>query len=233
VLVLDAYLEQQARWPTAGRHVLAQFDDAWVVVYQAFRPEIADEAARLGRFGAAFSLSRMSWIKPNFLWMMFRSGWATKVGQERVLAIRLVRSFFERALREAVPSTYPNHRYESKDAWQEAVHKSEVRLQWDPDHDPTGQPVVRRALQLGLRGAMLAEYASTAILELRDITDVVAAERVHAKSPFTHLRTPRESVFSPADPLAEAAIGIDRDASILPAVDCAHTAGMRQRPDGS
>ena len=29
--------------------------------------------------------------------------------------------------------------------------KSCVRLQWDPDHDPTGAPEKRRAIQLGLR----------------------------------------------------------------------------------
>ena len=39
-----------------------------------------------GYFGGAFSLDRMSWIKPNFLWMMFRSGWGTKEGQEVTLA---------------------------------------------------------------------------------------------------------------------------------------------------
>jgi hypothetical protein len=36
----------------------------------------------------------MSWIKPNFLWVMYRSGWGTKAGQELTLALRLRRSFF-------------------------------------------------------------------------------------------------------------------------------------------
>ena len=36
---------------------------------------------------------------------------------------------------------------------------SEVRLQWDPDHDPHGRPLARRALQLGLRGEALTSRA--------------------------------------------------------------------------
>ncbi|MFT5999906.1 MAG: hypothetical protein ACI81P_002365 [Neolewinella sp.] len=34
--------------------------------------------------GPAFSYQRMSWIKPNFLWMMYRCGWAKKQDQERL-----------------------------------------------------------------------------------------------------------------------------------------------------
>ncbi|MFM7854759.1 MAG: DUF4291 family protein [Flammeovirgaceae bacterium] len=30
---------------------------------------------------AGLSLNRMTWMKPNFLWMMYRSGWATKHNQ--------------------------------------------------------------------------------------------------------------------------------------------------------
>jgi hypothetical protein len=40
----------------------------------------------------------MTWIKPSFLWMAYRSGWGTKPGQERVLAIKIKRSGFEWAL---------------------------------------------------------------------------------------------------------------------------------------
>lgn len=40
VLRTEPYLDQTARWPQTGRHVLAQFDDARVVVYQAYRPSI-------------------------------------------------------------------------------------------------------------------------------------------------------------------------------------------------
>src|SRR5688572_14610926 len=93
-------------WPDSGRHILAQYDDDSVVVYQAYRSSIADFAVAHRRFGGEFSLSRMSWIKPNFLWMMYRSGWAAKENQERILAVRLKSRFFESLLERAVPSTF-------------------------------------------------------------------------------------------------------------------------------
>src|SRR4051794_29690087 len=46
----------------------------------------------------------MSWVKPNFLWMMYRSGWGAKEGQEVTLALRLRRQFFDALLAQAVPS---------------------------------------------------------------------------------------------------------------------------------
>ncbi len=91
MLAIESYKRLSTDWPTAGRHILAQYDQDGVIVYQAFRPAIAVEALSLQRFGASFSRSRMSWIKPNFLWMMYRCGWATKPGQERVLAVRVRR----------------------------------------------------------------------------------------------------------------------------------------------
>ena len=83
-----SYAEQVRRWPTLGRHILAQFDDDSIIVYQAYRGEIGNFAVKHGYFGGAFSYSRMSWIKPNFLWMVYRSDWGRSQGQEVVLAIR-------------------------------------------------------------------------------------------------------------------------------------------------
>ncbi|WP_425365083.1 DUF4291 family protein [Eubacterium ruminantium] len=39
---------------------------------------IANEAVAKGAFGSHFSMNRMSWIKPSFLWMMYRCGWCGK-----------------------------------------------------------------------------------------------------------------------------------------------------------
>ena len=135
-LITEPYLAQDARWPRSGRHILAQFDAESVVVYQAYRPEIGHFAARHGYFGGGFSLGRMSWIKPNFLWMMYRSGWGTKEGQEVTLAVRLRRDAFDEILRLAVHSTFMPEVYGTHEAWQRAVAGSDVRLQWDPDHGP-------------------------------------------------------------------------------------------------
>jgi hypothetical protein len=59
-LITEPYLAQQDRWPSSGRHILAQFDDESVIVYQAYRPAIGHFAARHGCFGGGFSLNRMS-----------------------------------------------------------------------------------------------------------------------------------------------------------------------------
>src|SRR5215831_13463338 len=75
-----------------------RYDDRTITVYQAYSPAIAAPAVAAGRFVPPFSRDRMTWIKPSFLWMMYRSGWATKVGQERVLAITIDREGFEWAL---------------------------------------------------------------------------------------------------------------------------------------
>jgi hypothetical protein len=59
------YAKQAARWPKSGGHILAQYDEESVVVYQTYRPSIGRFAAEHGYFGGEFSLSRMSWIKPK------------------------------------------------------------------------------------------------------------------------------------------------------------------------
>ena len=105
-LRLEPYVAQAARWPRAGKHVMAQFDADSVVVYQAYRPAIGRFAATHGWFGGDFSLARMSWIKPNFLWMMYRSGWGQQANQEVVLAVWLRRDAFDEILAQAVASSF-------------------------------------------------------------------------------------------------------------------------------
>ena len=44
---VQSYVEQREReWPAEGRHILAQFDEESVVVYQAYCPAIADYAVK-------------------------------------------------------------------------------------------------------------------------------------------------------------------------------------------
>lgn len=174
---------------------MAQYDATSIYVYQAYRPAIATYAVRHQQFGGEFSFSRMSWIKPNFLWMMFRSGWATKEGQERILAVRLYRSFFDELLHAAVASSFAASGYATQQEWRARVEQSEVRLQWDPDHDPTGNVVERRAIQLGLRGEMLKRYAQLEVVSIEDITEFVTEQREHAAGDFSSLVIPEERPY--------------------------------------
>ena len=196
----ERYYVQLSRWPETGRVILANFDDQSVVVYQAYRPEIGDFAATHGYFGGDFKLSRMSWIKPNFLWMMYRCGWATKQGQEVVLAIRIPRTAFDEILSQAVYSSYKPELYASRDAWKNAVASSDVRLQWDPDHNPDGSTTERRAIQLGLRGDVLKKYSRDWIVEIEDVSDFVREQRGNsASSRYDQLKTPLEQVYPVSD----------------------------------
>ncbi|MDZ8066590.1 MAG: DUF4291 domain-containing protein [Nostoc sp. DedQUE08] len=198
-LITEPYFTQVSNWPENGRHILAQYDDHSIVVYQAYRPAIGNFAATYGYFGGEFSFERMSWIKPNFLWMMYRSGWGTKNGQEVVLAIWIKRSAFEEILAAAVHSSYVPELYPDKSAWQRALRKSQVRLQWDPDHHPSGTRLGRRAIQLGLRGEVLAAYAKDWIVNIEDISDFVQKQRQNIKSDCAELITPQERVYSVFD----------------------------------
>lgn len=192
------YREQAQAWPSEGQHILAHHDDSTVIVYQAYRPAIGLWAAEHGRLdGPHFSLNRMSWIKPNFLWMMYRSGWGTKEGQEVTLGLRIRRTFFDQLLRDAVPSGFDDARHASREAWQAAVESSDVRLQWDPDHAPDGRRLARRAVQLGLRGQTLARFAHEELLEVIDLSAFVEAQRSFAVGDHAELLTPIERVYQP------------------------------------
>lgn len=190
---------------------MAQFDHESVIVYQAYRPAIGRYAAAHGYFGGEFSLTRMSWIKPNFLWMMYRSGWGTKEGQEVTLAVRLWRAAFDQILRSAVHSAFVPGTYASRDEWSQAVAVSSVRLQWDPDHDPAGNRLERRAIQLGLRGGVLESYVREWIVGIEDISDFVAEQRTHARTgpPYDRLLTPREDPYPVTEPEVASRLGID------------------------
>lgn len=203
------YTEQQNIWPQSGRHIMAQYDAENITVYQAYRPEIGHYAAEHQQFGGPFSFSRMSWIKPNFLWMMYRSGWGTKEGQEVTLAVTIPRSLFDEILSLAVPSTYTSALYPSQEEWKQAVAQSSVRLQWDPDHGPHGEPIERKAIQLGLRGDILERYARSEVVRIDDISEFVAQQRNNLHAGLNKLITPKELVYTPTLPEAFTKIGLD------------------------
>lgn len=173
------YKNYEEKLPQEGYHILSQHQNNSIFVYQAFNPKIATYAIEHQKFGGThYKFERMSWIKPNFLWMMYRSGWASKENQERILAIEINKSNFEKILKQAIHSSFVESIYETKEKWKEALSNSNVRLQWDPDHDPKGEKLNRRAIQLGLRGATLKEFNEQWINSIEDITDFVSAQRL-------------------------------------------------------
>ena len=131
------------------RQVRALYDDDSVTVHQASPVRIAGPAVAAGRFVPPFSMTRMTWIKPSFLWMMYRCGWARKSGQERVLSIRISRTGFEWVLAHPCLSHAERPTYPSRKAWQERRDSSPVRVQWDPERDVAGNPLSWRPKSKG------------------------------------------------------------------------------------
>ncbi|MGW3114362.1 DUF4291 domain-containing protein [Streptomyces sp. NPDC001091] len=148
-----------------------------ITVYQAYRPEIGRAAARDGRFPAAWSRSRMTWIKPSFLWMMYRCGWGAKEGQETVLAVDITRDGFEWALRNACLSHHVPELHGTPADWKRRLREAPTRVQWDPERDLRLDPLPHRSLQLGLAGEAAARYADEWIVGIRDVTPL--AREVH------------------------------------------------------
>ncbi|NLR66270.1 DUF4291 domain-containing protein [Chitinophaga varians] len=199
----------QETLPSSGKQLIAQQTADTLVVYQAFQPAIANYAVAHQAFGGnAYSYDRMSWIKPNFLWMMYRCGWAAKEGQERVLAVHLPKIFFEEILSKAVPSSYKPWLFPEMDAWQSALKTSDVRLQWDPDHDPNGNKLERRAIQLGLRGGTLKEFGQRQIVAIEDITDFVKEQHLVLQRNPDALEVPEESLYTLEDAVIRSIIDL-------------------------
>lgn len=159
------------------REIRALFDDEAVTVYQAYSSTIADAALAAGRFVPPFKVGRMTWIKPSFLWMMYRSGWATKPDQERVLAITITRAGFEWALAHSSLSHHDPAVYASHSDWSEIKSTAPVRIQWDPERSLRLEPLDHRAIQIGLGGAAADRYVNDWIVAIADATSL--ARQIH------------------------------------------------------
>jgi hypothetical protein len=181
------YLEHRITWPVRGNHILADFDEETITVYQAYNKEIADAIVKNQNLHAeeclnsGYRFTRMSWIKTNFLWMMYRSNWAQKKNQERVLAFRITRTGFDEILANAVinlmsaPKAMKNEIPVAEKG--DELNTAKVRkvvLQWDPDRQANMDKLVtRRAIQLGLSDEMLIKFSKEFIVSVCDITDFV------------------------------------------------------------
>jgi hypothetical protein len=139
-------------------------------VYQAFSPEIASRAVAAQTFVPPFSLARMTWIKPSFCWMMYRSGWATKQGQECILRIEISRDGFEWALANSCLSSFDPSIHDSSEAWRAALELATVRVQWDPERSMRLDALPYRTIQVGLRAEAVRAYVTDWIVGIEDVT---------------------------------------------------------------
>lgn len=213
----ELYTIVKSTWPLNGKTILAVHSkncDAkqknYIIVYQAYKPSIAKYAVEHQTFKNCpdFSTNRMSWIKTNFLWMMFRSGWATKKDQERILAISLTTEGFEEMLKMATAAC-SNKITNTKEETPKEAAVVQVRLQWDPDHDPFGGKLERRAIQLGIRGNVLDAFINTWVTRIDDITEFVEQQREFVqKNQLEFLKVPVETYYYIDDDALRKHIGL-------------------------
>lgn len=189
------------------RQVRAFFDHEHIRVYQAFNERIAARAVKAGTFVSPFKKERMTWIKPSFLWMMYRCGWAEKdENQTRVLAIDMKIDGFLAALESACLSKFYPHLHGDQDNYRLLKEQKPVRIQWDPERDLQLNPLNHRAIQIGLSGSAVHRYIDEWIYKITDITDFVRsvkATRDQGNEAQALAMLPEERPFSLPDHVRE------------------------------
>jgi hypothetical protein len=191
---MSSTIEQPS--PPPERQIRAVYGERTIRVYQAYSPAIAEPAIAAQRFVTPFRRGRMTWIKPSFLWMMYRAGWATKEGQERILAIDVLRSGFEWALAHASLSHFDRTIHASPEAWKHEMESAPVRIQWDPERTIQLAALPWRTIQIGLSGAAVDRYVDEWTCRIEDVTAVAHLIRTalahgdveHATSLLPHER---------------------------------------------
>ena len=146
--------------------------------------------------------------------MMYRSGWGTKPGQERILAVEITRDGFEWALARAVLSHYDPNIYASEKRWMELKSNSTVRAQWDPERSITLAPLNYRTIQIGLGGEAVVRYTRQWIVSIADVTPLTARICHHVASgevAAACAALPRETIYPVSEFIGER-IGADSSA---------------------
>ncbi|GEM_PF-1832184 len=182
-------LSGQADWPedlgraysvnTLGWHfpfrrmIRAIYGDETIRVYQNMNDDGADFFLANQVLPGTFLKRSRVWIKPSFLWTMKRSEWATASGRDRVIAVDLMRSTFEKLLeRSHLLDPIMGVHYYSEDGFYNDAELNPNYVQWDPDKDLDGSRMFRRSLMLGIAPQFLGDY-ERGIVALTDISSRV------------------------------------------------------------
>ena len=192
---LDYYENLKAHIEHDGKQIVTGYQtENDIIVYQAYNPQIAAYAIEHQKFGGSnYSFNRMTWIKPNFLWMMYRCGWASKPNQERVLAISISKDFFIKLLREGQVTSMKQAHYKEESIWRKFLNTSEVRIQWDPHHRPDESKLERKAIQIGIKGGLQKEFGTKQINFIKDITHFVKEQKMYIdRGDYPYLKIPIE-----------------------------------------
>ncbi|CAA6810481.1 MAG: Unknown protein [uncultured Sulfurovum sp.] len=188
------------------KEIRATYTDDTIRIYQAYSDAIADSALAHGKFiSPPFKTERMTWIKPSFLWMMYRAGWGKKDdNQKRILAIDISREGFEWALEHSLMS---NHTSEyTKEEWKKLKETTPVRIQWDPERDLFLEPLNYRAIQIGLSNEAVPLYVNEWIQNITEVTEL--ASEIHSLIQDNNIEEaklllPKEIPYIPSEKIQE------------------------------
>ena len=154
--------------------IRANYDNNTIVMYQAYNDAIADAAIKAQCFVSPFSTRRMTWFKPSFRWLMHRSNWGKKSGQNRILAVHIHREAWEDALSRGVLTHPEPSIHGSREAWREKFEAASVHVQWDPERSLQGGALDHYSIQVGLTRHLIEEFASSWITRIEDLSPLVA-----------------------------------------------------------
>lgn len=188
----------------AYHEIRAVYDRDSITVYQAYNKNIAQLAVQHQKFISPFSFQRMTWIKPSFLWLMGRSNWASKSGQEHILAIHIKRDFWELLLTESVHTDPSLFQHQHKHTWLELFEQAKVHIQWDPERNLKSAKLEHRSIQIGISRFLIQQFNDEATLKIEDITPLVrkmAQFRKDGQYKHAEKLLPRERIYPLNDAL--------------------------------
>jgi hypothetical protein len=142
------------------RQIRALHTPTTITVYQAYSASIAGPAVATQNLSASpdFLFTRMTWIKPSWNWMMYRSGYGFKDARQAcILAITMRREHFEGLLARACVS-------DGRTLLTEEQREQTVRVQWDPERDVALQRLGWRSIQIGIGRTMSREWVAKMIV---------------------------------------------------------------------
>ena len=164
----------------------AQFDHEGVYFYQAYNYDIANWALEQQKFGGPlYNITRMTWIKPSFAWVLYRSGYGKKKNQTRILKIKLSH---DTVASELLFQLQNRLNLFDRNFIQGILSECRCghgggggngRVQWDPARDilegEKGEPKKKysrhRAIQIGVKGKLNEFYVAQTI-SIEDVTEL-------------------------------------------------------------
>jgi hypothetical protein len=173
--------------PIPSRQVRALYDETTITVYQAYSTSIADAAVKAQKLSASpdFKPGRMTWIKPSWAWMMYRSGYSFKdAGQARILALKMSHQHFLELLRRGVLTSHHANGQERTQGPQSRT--TDVKIQWDPERSAKLDILPYRSIQIGIPASLSTTWTEEWIVSIEDVTHK-ATQLKHAIDTHTEL----------------------------------------------